>query len=636
MKISNLFFSKDIDQLLATLGIIFAVILTLYLSLSFNRLIYVLPGILSILAFSLWLIIRNKASISLNDKNNPFYFKLLQIVFFIVFFLSIISLYTREHLYERPLLYFVFTSVMVGVLAIQIMLMDENSYTALIFFQVILIGVSLSWSQQLISSSLLGIDPWYHQDVTYNIVNTNHIPEGSYSKLPMFHLLITSILILTEFDYKFASMLSISLLQIICNVLFLFLIARYIYSKNIKICFLATLLLIISNYHIFMSYWLIPNGFAMIFFLPILFVMIKLRKSRPVISTLISIFFAITLTLTHTITAMFTAITLFVYWIGSNIYPFIYPNNSNNKYPYAEIISISYCTLFLVMMVSWWSFASGHIVALSKLIKWGFSIDYFVNTPHEILTESIYNIPQSEQLFNNIGMFIFFSLSFIGLFFMISNKYVSHISFNFALIGIMPLSLGYLFYITGNSIIEQRWWYFAQIMLSIPVALSLFLISQSLKRFNIEHIFMFLGISFISFLLIMSPPANADNHAFSENSTTSYALTTSELKAIETSSRIWDGLIKTDTYYSGTQSYNHNTESFDEELFYYTDITLLSNDLVLLRNNIENKPFMVFQSLVNPQIELIPIFETAHYSNIYSSGSVEGYLHLPIISSRKM
>ncbi len=186
------------------------------------------------------------------------------------FTLDIISLYNRPYLYQRPLIHFFIISILVGITVLEITNINKNRkiYNCIIFFQIILIGILAAWSQLLIFPSLIGVDPWYHQHFTSEILNEYFVPEHElYSKLPLFHILVACTSLISELDYKFATMFSASLAHIICISLFTFLFTKNLFNNNYKVAYLASLLLVISNNYIYMSYTSIPNSFAMIFVL---------------------------------------------------------------------------------------------------------------------------------------------------------------------------------------------------------------------------------------------------------------------------------------------------------------------------------------------------------------------------------
>jgi len=618
---SKLRISQNVDKYIAILGALFSAILILYLLITIGRLIYLLTGVLSFISCTIWLLIREKASLKFDSSQSNSIILVLFSIFFFLFAFSILSIQFRMNLYERPLIYFMLTSLMGGIIALEILFSQEN-HNYFILFQIIIIGLSVAWSQLLIFPSLLGVDPWWHQMFTTKIMETHYIPHGyGYSKLPIFHLAIASGSLITGLNYKFATMLSVSLAQIICNTLFLFLLGKFLFNQ--KVGLLASLMVIIANHHIFMSYWSIPNSLAAVFIPIVLYLLWKVRRDKPLHATVLSIFFMGILILTHTVTAMCMAIILFVCWAVFTLYNILY---SKTEIP----ISLTISLLFTVAMFGWWTYASGHITTLANLIKWGFSIDYFVHTPKEILKYAA-TVPIPEQIFNNVGMFLFFSLSFVGIFYMISKKGNSF-SFAAALGGFTLLALGFFSLITGHSIIEHRWWYFSQLLFSIPLAVAIMLIGMwKGKNSRSVSIFSFVFVVSLTFLMIMSLPANVDNHIFSPNTGVRYALTESEMQAVTTASEIWNGTLGADRYYSYYSSNSlrwigYNIAPIDECL-YKKDFEKCRGMLILIRSEIINKPFKLFQSVYRLDYDPRTLLEENGYSKLYGNGQVSGYFY---------
>ena len=190
-------------------------------------------------------------------------------------------------------------------------------HAGLILIQILLLGVSIAWSQLLIFPSLLGVDPWYHSALTNRIINEGFIPEGySYSKLPLFHLTIAATSLIASLPYKLANMVSVSLGQIICNAVFVFLIADYLF-KNHRVGLLAALMVVIANHHIRMTYWSIPNAFAVVFIPIVIYLALSTTKSNPrdintLFMSIIMVLLMVVIILTHAIAAVCMAILLFV------------------------------------------------------------------------------------------------------------------------------------------------------------------------------------------------------------------------------------------------------------------------------------------------------------------------------------
>lgn len=609
---------RDLDKTLAVAGVIFSIILIVYLGREIGRVIYMLTGVLALISCLLWLAIRKSHTFEFHLPESRTLTKICVICFFGLYTLSVLSVYLRPELYVRPLSYFILTALMAGVIACEIFTSGRR-HAPLILIQVLLLGVNIAWSQLLIFPSLLGIDPWYHSALTNRIVSEGFIPEGeSYSKLPLFHLTIAATSILADLPYKFATMASVSLGQIICNGVFVFLIADRLF-KNHRVGLLAALMVVIANHHIVMSYWSAPNSFAAVF-IPIALYLLFFRSrdySRS-LSLILCIVVLATIILTHTVTAMCMAILLFVAWGALFVYR-AYHSRAGN---YASLM-LPFC--FAIAMFAWWTYASGSIGTLAHLIDWGFSIDFFVKTPEEFRSYAAV-VPLGEQVFNNLGMFLFFAFSFIGVFYMISRRGSSS-SFTMAWVGVAPLAIGFFSLISGHSVIEHRWWYFAQILLAIPLAVAVYTVGTwKMKSPKTLYCFVFGFVVILSFLMIMSPTANIDNAMFSPNTKWRATPISSELQAVTILDE-YDGVIKSDRYYADPLSYylGFNTKSFCEEIA-DGDLLRMKGDLILIRDAILRGPFMFFSSTYKLDYNLDDMINAADFYRIYDNGPVRAYL----------
>lgn len=508
---------------------------------------------------------------------------------------------------------------MAGLIAWEIIISNRR-YVSIIFIQIILLGISIAWSQLLIFPSLVGVDPWYHSVFTNSIIDEGYIPWGSYSKLPLFHLIIASTSLLVDLPYKFATMLSVSIGQIICNAMFIFLIANYL-IKNHRIGLLASLLAIIANHHIFMSYWSIPNGFGVIFIPMILYLLLSRMRTNhqgneAVFRTIITLLLMAVIVLTHTVAAMSMAIILFIAWIAMKCHGGLWTRAGNN-------VALSIPLGFTVAMFAWWTYASGHVQDLGNLVEWGFSADYFGSSPAEAVSYSL-SVPLSEQLFNNLGMFLFFALSFIGIFYMISRRGDS-MTFTMSWVMITPLVIGFFSLITGHSVLEHRWWYLAQILLSAPLSIAICLAGTWKSKRSVFAPALISGfVILLSFLLIVSPPANGDNATFSSETTRS-ALTASELQA-QTILSYHDGIIISDKYYATRLSFfDHDTDTFCEEIL-NKNLLSLEGDLILIRGAVIDGPFSLYMTSYKLDYDLLGSLNNSTFSRIYDNGSVYAYL----------
>ncbi|MFC1984229.1 hypothetical protein ACFLVO_04390 [Chloroflexota bacterium] len=619
---------NELDKTLAFLGLVFSTILTIWLMMTIGRFIYVSVGILSFLACTGYLLLRRKLSLSTitslaQTRASPRFYLVLNILFSILLSYGIASIYLSPELYTRPMGYFISIALMAAIVGVEILLLSPHkSHTYSILFKIIIIGLSLQWSQQLIFSNVVGIDPWLHQMFTLKMLDAGHIPEGNwYSKMPVFHLITGVTSLITALNYKMATMLSIGLLQVVCDTLFVFLLGRFI--LNDKVGLLAALLLMVANQHLLFGFWAIPNTLAITLILPIIYLMFKIRKEKPILAISLYLLFMAILILTHTVAAVSLAILLVVFWAGFKIYTRLY----RSKLATLEsplVIGI----LFAIAMLGYWMY-SGHIVLLGNLIKLGFKRDLWGVVPLEAVVRYMRDVPFSDQLFNNLGWFLFFTLSFIGCFYMLSKILGNSYSFVMVMGGLVILALGFLTPLFGLDIIVGRWLYLAQNLLAIPLSLALLLLCGVLRDKLARVGLMSFLVFPLSFLMIMSPTANLDNHLFSPNTGVCYAFTESELQAMDTISNVWDGKIGADRHYQLPiiNHFNGNFITIDDYLL-TRDFTNGQDMLVMIRQEIVNFPFPLSSGIFKLNYDPRHVLAEQGFSRIYGNGSVNGFLKL--------
>jgi hypothetical protein len=617
---------RDLDRTLAIAGAIFSIILIIYLGREIGRVIYLLTGLLALISCLLWLAIRKSYTFEFHLPASRISTSIFAICFFGLYILSVLSVYFRPELYERPLLYFILTAFMAGIIACEIFT-SSRRHASLIIVQILLLGVSVAWSQLLIFPSLLGVDPWHHSAFTNGIIAEGFIPEGYlYAKLPLFHLMITATSLIADLPYKFATMLSVSLGQVICNAVFVVIIANYLF-KNHRIGLLAALMVVIANRHISMAYGSVPNAFAAVFIPIALYLLFfKFRDRTRLSSTILYTIVLTAIILTHTISAMCTAMLLFVAWGALAVYR-IYQSQADNR------VSLVGPTGFTAAMFAWWIYAaSGNIRTLANLIDDGFSADYFVNIPHEFKTYAVV-VPFGEQLFINLGMFLFFAISFIGIFCMISRK-GSCSSFAMAWIGITPLAIGFFSLISGHSVIESRWWYFSQILLSIPLAVAICIVSTwKTENPRASYCFVFGFVALLSFLMIMSPTANVDNHILSPITGTTAAYTQSEMIASEFFAKNTMDTISSDRNYCTNPSssvfshlYGINSERLhclDDSLVF--DEYIHDGSMKIIRSKWFREPFKRGGFSFHIRQDLNEHMSNLGFNKVYNNPMMSGY-----------
>lgn len=613
----------ELDTILALVGSIFSLTLTIWIALVIEHSIYIMIGIICFVVCIGYMIIKrffNQSLIPyLNELigSNRFYIT-LNIIFFILLSYSIISIYLRPDLYVRPIGYFVSIALMTVIVANEILFLSPNeskNYFALC--KIIIIGLSLLYSQILIFPNIVGGDPWWHRWFTLKIIDKGYIPEGlDYSKLPLMHLIIGMTSLVTDLNYKMATMFSISSLQIICDALFVFLLGKFLI--NTKIGLLAALLLEVANLHIKFSYATIPNTLAATLILPIIFVLLKVRRENPFIGNSVIIFLMGILILTHPVTSMCVAILLFIFWLSFEVYTRLFHPETYHS------VTWPICILYSTGMLAYWTYISGHLMTLSNMIKLGFS-DVRIELGYLYLSD----FPSSEQIFKYLGLFLFFSISFIGFFYMISKKFRNINRFITSIGGMAILCITFFALLVKKYIIYGRWQYFSQILMVIPLSLSLFIIVGIFRNNLIKILFMSISVFILSFLLIMSPMTNIDNHLFSPKSGIRYAFTESELYALDTLSEILNGPIYSDGLYNIPFKYQIKRDLkfvCIDDLLYIGDFSNLQDKAIIIREEILKHSYGTGYRIVIIKYDLTLKLSQQKFNCIYNCGSVSGYL----------
>ncbi len=398
------------------------------------------------------------------------FFALFNIGFWILVVAGILMLYHQGDPYQRPPGFLITIILMAGVLVCEVFYSTEQT-SRLILPQIILLGVSITWSQVINYPSIVGVDPWFHQMFTNHLIEYHHLTQDySYAHFPIFHLIVGQTAILTGLDYKTATLFSANLIQISCNVLFVYLLTVTV-LRNPKVGILASLLVVISPYHIYMSNSPIPNAFAAVFIVIGLYLLFRRREVSGFFIGLLGLILG-TLALTHTISALCMAILLFTAWGASVVYRRWHPGYERYSF------SLPLAVIFTAAMLGWWLMDTITGRTLAELLMESFDVHFFNTGPADLLDYTPW-LPV-EVAYNNTGIYLPLFFSLIGILFMISVRATPR-QFVAAFVGLAPFIVTFLALFAGIAIIPDRWFYFSGIFLSVPLALAIFLVAENWK-----------------------------------------------------------------------------------------------------------------------------------------------------------
>lgn len=629
MKINNI----NEDLLISLLSFIILLLLSIYVYVKINNVMYLLACILPLISCLIWIIMRTKLNVDINFNIKPSqtFLKALTIIYFILFSISIICIYLRPNIYERPLIYFVLVTLMVAIVFSSSFFYKYGLHYIILLIEIILIGINLEFTQQLIFPSVTGIDPAWHMMFIQKIFETHYLPpEYSYSFFPLRNLDVAINLLITNLNYNSSVIFSISFCQIVIDTLFIFLIATYIFNDK-KIGLLSALFLSIADEHVFFGWWSTPNTYAFIYIPMIIYLIFKLKQNIFYTYAILIIFLFICLVLSHTVTSLLMLALIFILCL---YILFIQKFSNYNIIHQLKINMIKIplhffyilLALFTIVMISWWVYASGSINDLVAMIMSGFSIETLNQNQNIFNYTTSYN--STIQFYSYIGIILFFSISFIGSFFALYKKpnfYYLYI----VIAGLTITFVGFLSLIMKKEILNVRIWYLSELLLVIPLVISIILIIN-MSSYKIYKLIVGLLVILFIFTLIISPTSNMDNTTFIDKGLS--AFTESELMSAQFFSQNSNGLISSDYDYCTNPSSSIFMNYYNVQ---QSRIVSLDNELVsvkfdrdgvikIIRNYIIERPFRLSTGVYN--LNYNPNNYLYSFNKIYDSNTVTAYL----------
>ncbi|MFC2044650.1 hypothetical protein ACFLT8_05620 [Chloroflexota bacterium] len=559
--------------------------------------------------------------------------KLINICFFSLLTYNIISLYFSPDPYIRPAGYFISIFLMIGILTVEILSIPRNkTYAYFVLLKIIIIPLSIVWSQMLMFDTVVAADPWVHQQFTQEILGLGAIPDASgYFIVPVMHLINALTISITGLSYKIANMFSISFLQTLIPLSFVFLLGRHFF--NAKVGLLAALLLGISNIFNSFVYWTIPFTFAATLILVVTYQLFKIRQDRNLESIILALLIMAIIILSHPMTSLCMALLLLCFWVGFEVFTRVYQTRVY------KAVTSSMVAIFLIGMLAWWLFGSGDIVLVLNRINASFVEHYF---PGAVINQEMFqyaqSLPSGKILFNNIGGLLFWVIALPGCFYMISRQAKNLGAFNVAAGGMFLLGLSFVASVgSWADILGYRWHYYAGLFLAIPLAISIYLFASRIRIKSLQTLCVTSIVIVIAFLMVMSPLGNTDAPLFRDSRLSRYALTDSELQAVETILKSTDRDIATDSMIAGIAPIKDLTllsEAQDRIIgfsdgnraLYTRDFTEYRDSIIFIRKEIsQNSIIYLSGSPVWLDYDPARLLAEEGFSNIYESVSVDAF-----------
>lgn len=579
--------NKKFNIYFPILLIIVSMVMLLFFNLYDYKAIYSILILIIIFPSIYWLYINKSGNINYIFCERNYSIKKLSILFFFFTSLSILSFHFRAESYQRPLLYFIIISILITIIFLEILSIERRK-SSIIIFQTILVFLNIVWTQLIIFPMNVGVDPWIHNFFVNSMISSGIITKNNYA---LFHIFIGNSCLIMNIDYYNSIIYYSSVSLVVCSILFVYLISINI-NKNHRIALASSLVLLFSSHYVKFLSWVIPSTFAIIFLLSIFFLIISVdRKKIKFLSSTLIILFLIVLVLTHPLTTLLGFV--FILLITILI-------NNNNFFQTKKINGILIIILTLVMILHYWM--NNYIYSIINMLNY----KQIASIPNAMNTY-IAEIPIYVLFVNSLDVLFFYSLSFLGCFIMYNYNNKNK---RFVFIFTIPFIFLLLSQFTPIWLLEDRWWVFSALFLSIPCSLALLSLNSKGKLW---HILIILVVSVTAFASVLS--SSIDDSSFFPEYKTRTSITSSEFYGISSIST-FDIQINVDGYYSIVNF--HSTEINVNDVSKDYQFKQFDSDLegaYIIRQNSANK------YIYDPDFVLL----NESFIRFYSNGEVRAY-----------
>ena len=607
----------DLDLFLALMVLIASPLVLIYMLTSSARPIYFYAIPFAIVPCLIWLFIRRKGMGEIPFRSSKRVVWAGATAFFLLLTITILILYYNENIYERPIAYFILVAVMAGIISTEIVYASHRMKSMILGQIIILCGLAV-FSQILIFPDLVGIDPFYHRWVVNGLIEQGEMPpySGNYKLMPAYHIILGASQMMTSLSFKLTLLLTVSTAILVLNIILIYLITKFV-TSNVTISLFSSLVVGIVSFHIQGAYLAYPNTLALILCAVFLYLLIRQDKGHYRYAFLMVVRFASTFFM-HSIAILFILISLFVIYVTIRIF---------KELKIERRISLPSLLISGVLVLLGWSWI-GHLDILINPPKKGSGYlppQSGGADPPQMISQLIDPSIQ-DQLINYAGIFVFYSLSILGILVLIYFRKRYPYGVPIALVALTPFVIGTSFELLGAYGFNERWWLISQILLSIPAGVALYIIIREIRRPGPRAIITLFVVTCLSLLLMANTFANIDNDFFSPSMNIRYSITTSEMQAAEVASTIFGMPIRTDDYYaSRLNDLGHNASGISTRLEYAHFAKLTG--VILLRDEVASGTFSIGGKPVQLGYEPEETLYNESFNKILRNRSVSAFVY---------
>lgn len=616
--------------------------------------IYTVAAVAGAVGSMLYLPLRNQlASIArapvASDKT-----LLVSLIFLVA---GVVAFFTRSSQYEKPTAYYVLMAISVAA-AFVASVSSTGGRTYYILGIILLVGVLHIWTDNLMfPDSLIGLDPWTHMRVTveelgaadkYGINRLTVQTIGGYYSL--MHLYLRAVMTAFDVSYKWASLLFVGTPQVIGIIALTYALGREMIS--VRAGLVAALVVANAGWVLFFGEWVIPNGSGPLMVLLAAYLYLRAWRTREMWMAWLTIGVLAIALPTHFLSSLWVVGVLVCLGVALAI-------EQARRADLAPGHRVQFAAIPLVaalVLLGWWTFTTNGnavnattaamqvptpsittpsiptpaVVAIEAPQSTGAStsVEPPVSIPPIMFAPNVQerldtrrtpgNLP--ELIMGGLGALLFFGLAIPGLLSMVRRSWKHRA---WLVVGVGATVIGTIPALVGIVVLDDRWRYLAQVLLAVPLALTLIALWSASKPAAT------VCVAVVVFFSAIGLPANITNGILFPNLVVRYALTRGEMEGVTVAEQRAPPSLGSDSVYvafirsSTERHYSGRTKITSIDNNVLTGNFQDAPSAILLRDALYQEPFAygsgaVYRIGYNP----VDAARGQGYTDVWSNGEI--------------
>lgn len=469
-------------------------------------------------------------------------------------------------------------------------------------------------AQSLTFPAVFGRDPWIHMAWTGEMIEQAPSFVAIYNGMPVFHSLVGVGMTMTGLDYAAASIGMVALPGAFLLPVAVYYLGATYFGETLGL--LSALVAVTGNEVLRMFTVLKPNSLGLI----ILLLILVLASSATLTGLRAGVVVLFTLLLigTHSLATLQLALLLVLVWF------LISAAEQVGEQSKVWTIPLWVTVVIVGGGAAWWTWISGHMDVLVELLTvdslFGIGTHTFGGTP-DVVTAYRYTLPFLDRFFYLGGLILFCGLAIIGSLYMVSSLDPDHLIWVVA--SAFPLMIGFGALALGGTLVGQRWWVLAQLLLALQVAIALVLLATRWVPEGKGTVLLGAGVLLLSLSMIVGWTPNLDNADLSQDLGYRNTLTGGELQAVKTLNASTDDIFADQT--AARPSYiGYNVTALSEPYVKggYEDYC---HEVFLVREEIREAPMRAYSGIWKAPTDPVEALET-ECSLIYANGEATAWI----------